>query len=112
MMENEITGVLRFEVESQKYELNYQRYYLSNQIEKIKVYGKAKEIHMQSDRPEIRLNNKKRTPKWKIISAINPEMYVHSKFYAMLEYVLENTLEHIDFPKPSHLEYIKNKKSW
>ena len=113
MSNDNTTGELKFRSDSALYKLNFERYYRSDQIEKIKVFGKEKEIHLQSDRPTINNQKKKRAPKWKILGDVKPEIYSQSPFLAQLIYVLESILDEIDNGKgPSYQEYLKNKKSW
>jgi hypothetical protein len=98
-MENGITGELFFRVDNTRYTLHFERYYISNQIERIKVFGKKTEMRLQCDRPEIKLNNKKRAIKWKIISELTQELFKNAVFVNTLLLNLENELDRIDFPK-------------
>jgi hypothetical protein len=109
-----IQGIIKFRSGGVLYTLNYVRYYLSENIEKIKVYGKEKEIHLQSNRPELSRKKNKRAAQWKIISGITPELYNNSPFVAQLLYVIETVLEEIDNPKSgkTYQEYLRDKKSW
>lgn len=108
-MNDNIKGELNFSVGKAGYNLKFERYYLSEQIERIKVYGKEKELLLQCDRPEIKLNNKRRAVKWKIISQLNPEIYKYPLFIATLTIELEHALDKIDFPRQSY-EHPKNAK--
>ncbi|UEG50867.1 hypothetical protein LK994_05185 [Ferruginibacter lapsinanis] len=103
MMENGITGKLDFSVGSKRFKLSFERYYLSEQIERIRVSGKEKTMELQSNRPEIKLNNKRKAVNWKIISQLNPEIYKHPLFITELTIVLEYTLDEIDFPKRPYI---------
>ena len=98
-MQQDAKGKLFFCFDQKKYNLNFQRYYLSNQIERIKVYGKKSELLLQSDRPEIKNNNKRKSTNWKIISTLNPEIFNNSIFINILLHYLEDELNRIDFPK-------------
>ena len=111
-MEPNQAGQLRFTAEGKYYTLSYKRIYLSDSIERINVFGKEKSILFQSDRPEIRLKEKRRAPKWKIIEGGNPEMMKHSVFIHSLIYQLESELDHIEFPKGINAEYQRTKKSY
>jgi hypothetical protein len=66
---------------------------LSNQIERIKVYGKKSELLLQSDRPEIKNNNKRKPTNWKIISILNPEIFKNAVFINILLHYLEDALK-------------------
>lgn len=106
-------GEIKFRSEGVLYTLQYERYYQSEQIEKIKVFGKEKEIHFQNDRPSIITHKKRKAPNWKIISGLKPELFGKSPFIAQLLYVLESVLNEIDNGQgPSYQEYLRNKKSW
>lgn len=100
MMDNGITGKLKFQVDRTTYTLSFERYYLSDQIEKVKVFGKEREIHFRTDRPEIRNNNRKRAAKFKIIEGASIELVKYPAFINALIFQLETMLDHIDFPQP------------
>jgi hypothetical protein len=99
MIENNIEGKIVFNHDGTKYTLRYQRYYLSSQVERVKVFGKSTEIHFQSNRPVAKNGKKKTTPKWKIIEPISKEVLNHPKFIHTLLYVLESVLDSVDFPR-------------
>lgn len=76
--------------------LQFERYYLSDQIERIRVYGKEKEIKIQSDRPFIRANNFKKAVKWQIISAPTKDMFKFPVFINSIFITLQQILDKED----------------
>ena len=48
-------GSVKFLVYPNAYELKFERYYISEQVEKIRVIGKTKDLLISCDRPAIRL---------------------------------------------------------
>lgn len=97
-MKEEAKGELIFTLDK-VYKLKFERYYLSDQIERIKVFGKTSELLLQSDRPEIKANNKRRAIKWKIISELNQGIFKNTDFLNTLFNNLEYALDRIDFPR-------------
>lgn len=99
MIIQDAAGDLWFTADTTRYRLKFERYYLSEQIERIKVYGKKTEILLQSDRPAIRNNKKRSAIKWKIISEIKPEIFKNAVLINTIFINLENELDKIDYPK-------------
>lgn len=104
-MENNISGKIQIQVDKTKYNLNFERYYLSDQIERIRVFGKSREILLQSDRPFLKRDRKRKAVNWKIISKINPDIFKNAVLVNTLLINLEDELEKIDFPKDGFIHY-------
>ena len=62
------SGKIQFSAEGRLFNLAFERFHLSDQIERIRVYGKTSKMELQSDRPFLRINNARKAVKWQIIS--------------------------------------------
>lgn len=101
-MENDIRGTLIFDAEKKTFELQFHRYYLSDQIERVRISGSTREIELESNRPWMKRNNKKGQALWKVISKYRLEMFHHPEFFAALSACLNWNLDKIDFPRPEY----------
>lgn len=108
-MENGITGAIFVPYKSHGFRLEFERYHISDQIEKLHITGEIN-IDVQSDRPYLKANNKRKSVEWKVISDIKQGMFSNSgsSFLVDLFQQLEWTLDAMDFPRGPKFQ----KKSW
>lgn len=96
-------GKLHFTSDDVPYRLSFQRIYCSLQIERIRIYGKNSEMIVQSDRPDIHINNRRKEVNWKIISEQKPALFEHPAFIIDMLVQLEFVLNKLDFPKAPYI---------
>ena len=101
----DLTGTIKFTHGLTIYTLNFERYYHSDQIERIRVFGRERELLLQSDRPDIKGNNRRKAVKWKIISDARPEMFKNAVFINMIFLTLEYELNNIEYPKAARFNW-------